>query len=405
MNLRITCSLTSPLRTHKPVQLAALLVLLLSQSVAVSQAATLTAFAVLPADTFAPGPTSGQYIKPANTRLPPFKEQQPVQGFSALIKGEEGSYIVLSDNGFGRRDNSSDYLLSIYHIEPDFRTAEGGTGTIQISNIIHLSDPEKHLPYAAVRKDDRLLTGADLDPESFRRVADGSYWVGEEFNPSLVHFNDKGEMMAPPFRLTGLSSVDNPSGEQSTLPRSRGFEGMAISTDGKWLYPLLEGEVEGSAAGLNIYTFDIAGQRFTNSHANQPSFRYLLDQGASAIGDFTMFSKTAGLVIERDSKEGKKARIKKIYQVDFKQLDAEGYLIKTLVADLLKIKDPQDLNQDGSLLFQFPFWTIEGLVVISRTTLGIVNDNNYPLGQARDNSNTQADNTEFILIETDPLWD
>lgn len=328
-----------------------------------------------------------------------------MQGFSALIEGKDGSYIVLSDNGFGARNNSSDYLLSIYHIEPDFRTVTGGTGTIGVNEIIHLSDPEKYLPYSAVRKEDRRLTGADLDPESFRQVSDGSYWVGEEFNPSLVHFNDKGEMLAPPFTLTGLSSVDNPSSEKATLPRSRGFEGMAIAADGKWLYPLLEGEVEGSQPGLNIYTFDIAGQRFINSHANQPSFRYRLDEGASAIGDFTMFSESSGLVIERDSKEGSKARVKKVYQVDFEQLDAEGYLIKTLVADLLKVEDPHDLNQDGSLLFSFPFWTIEGLVVINQTTLGIVNDNNYPLGQARDSSRTQPDNTEFILIETDPLWD
>lgn len=44
-------------------------------------------------------------------------------------------------------------------------------------------------------------------------------------------------------------------------------------------------------------------------------------------------------------------------------------------------------------------------VVINSTTLGIVNDNNYPLGQARDHSGTQPDNNEFILIEVDPLWE
>ena len=381
------------------------MILLLSQTVAVSQAATLTAFSRLPADTFRPGPTSGQFIDPVNARQPPFENQQPVQGFSALIKGENGSYIVLSDNGFGRRGNSSDYLLSIYHIFPDFRTADGGTGNIRISDIIHLSDPQHHLPYAASRKDDRLLTGADLDPESFRRVSDGSYWIGEEFNPSVVHFSATGELLAAPFKLDGLSSLDNPSGEKATLPRSRGFEGMAISTDGKWLYPMLEGPVETSGPGLNIYTFDIAKQTFLNSHASQPSFRYHLDDGATAIGDFTMFSKSGGLVIERDSAEGEKAIIKKIYKVDFEKLDADGFMSKILVADLLDIKDPHDLNQDGMQHFSFPFWTIEGLVVVNRTTLGIVNDNNYPLGQARDNSASQPDGSEFILIEVAPLWD
>ena len=33
---------------------------------------TLEGLAVLPADTFAPGPTSGQFIAPANGRIPPF---------------------------------------------------------------------------------------------------------------------------------------------------------------------------------------------------------------------------------------------------------------------------------------------------------------------------------------------
>ena len=358
---------------------------------------------MLSADTFTPGPTSGQFIDPVNQRQPPFTGQQPVQGFSALIKGENGSYVVLSDNGFGSRGNSSDYLLSIYHIQPDFRMAAGGTGNIRVNEIIHLSDPENYLPYPAVRADDRRLTGADLDPESFRRVADGSYWIGEEFNPSLVHFNARGEMLAPPFKLEGLSSKDNPSAEPPTLPRSRGFEGMAISPDGKWLYPMLEGAVEGSGPGLNIYTFDVEGQRYVNSHASKPSFRYQLDESATAIGDFTMFSKTGGLVIERDSGEGPKARIKKVYKVDFEQLDVDGFLIKTLVVDLLDIKDPHDLNQDGNQLFSFPYWTIEGLIVLDRKTLGIVNDNNYPLGQARDSSGTQPDNTEFILIEVEPL--
>ena len=255
------------------------------------------------------------------------------------------------------------------------------------------------------RNDDRLLTGADLDPESFRRGTDGSFWIGEEFLPALLHFNEKGELLAPPFRLAGLSSADNPLGEPATLPRSRGFEGMAVSVDGKRLYPLLEGEVEGTGPGLNIYTFDIEEGRFLNGHANQPSYRYRLDAEATAIGDFTMFSETAGLVIERDSRENDEASLKKVYKVDFTQLDADGFLIKTEVADLLDIEDPHDLNRDGDLNFTFPFWTIEGLVVLDRQTLGIVNDNNYPLGQARDGSGKHPDNNEFILVEVEPLWE
>jgi len=328
-----------------------------------------------------------------------------VQGFSALIEAENDSYFILSDNGFGRRNNSSDYILSIYHVYPDFRTASGGSGSIRIDNIIELSDPSNLLGYQATREDDRRLTGADLDPESFRRIADGSFWVGEEFHPSLLHFDAGGRLLAPPYRLNGLSSVDNPSGEPATLPRSRGFEGMAVSADGKRLYPMLEGTLKGSEPGLNIYSFDIEKQQFLNSHASQPDFRYRLEPGATAIGDFTLFSETGGLIIERDSAEGNSARIKRVYRVDFESVDSDGFLTKTLVADLLEIDDPHDLNRDGDEFFSFPFWTIEGLTVINRTTLGIVNDNNYPFGQARESTTSQPDDNEFILIEVEPLWD
>jgi hypothetical protein len=402
---------------------------LLPQIAAAAHAATLTGFAVLPADTFRPGPTSGAFIKSANQRHPPFIDQQPVQGFSALISGGDGSFFVLSDNGFGSRENSSDYLLCIYQVHPDFRTANGGSGDIRVGNIINLRDPGFYLPYPTARDPqgvgeektgnrhtqspgtpqtgpgDRLLTGADLDPESFRRLADGSFWIGEEFNPALLHFGADGMLLAPPFKLAGLNSADNPSGGESSLPRSRGFEGMAISPDGKWLYPMLEGALQGPEPGLNIYTFDIREQRFVNEDALHPSYRYRLDEGATAIGDFTMFSQTAGLVIERDSAEGAKAAVKKVYRVDFELLDADGFLLKLLVADLLNISDPDDLDRDGDKLFSFPFWTIEGLVVLNASTLGIVNDNNYPLGQARDSTATQPDNNEFILIEVDALWD
>jgi hypothetical protein len=374
------------------------MVLLLSLEAAASQGATLTAYAMLPADTFAPATNTAQFTDPPI-------ERQPIQGFSALIKGDDGSYFILSDNGYGRRDNSSGYILSIYHVFPDFRTASGGTGRIQVNEVIPLSDPQQLLPYPAARKNDRLLTGADFDPESFRRMADGSYWVGEEINPSLLHFNTKGELLAAPFKLDGLSAEDNPLGEEATLPRSRGFEGMAMSPGGGRLYPMLEGALTGSDAGLNIYEFDINSQRFLNRHASKPTFRYRIDDGATAIGDFTMFSETGGLVIERDSAEGEEAVVKKIYKVNFKKIDEDGFLVKELVADLLDINDPHDLNRDGELKFSFSFWTIEGLVVIDRTTLGIVNDNNYPLDRTAGDHAKKTDDNEFIIIRVEPLWD
>ena len=46
------------------------------------------------------------------------------------------------------------------------------------------------------------------------------------------------------------------------------------------------------------------------------------------------------LVIERDNFEGAAALFKKIFLVDFDEVDAAGFLVKRQVADLLSIKDP-----------------------------------------------------------------
>jgi len=375
-------------------------VLLLLQATA-AQGATLIGYAELPADTFRPGPTSGQHILPANDRTPPFQEQQPVQGFSALLSGTDGSYSAISDNGFGQRGNSGDYLLCSYEVRPDFRTVEGGSGSISIGDIVQFSDPDRHITYPITREDDRLLTGADLDPESFRKAMDGSLWVGEEFLPALLHFSADGSLLASPYMLSGLVAEDNPAGMSVTLPRSRGFEGMAQSPDGRLLYPMLEGPLIGAKPGLNIYTFDSQAKQFVNTVANEPSYRYQLDANATAIGDFTMYSPTAGLVIERDSAEADNATLKKVYRVDFEHLDADGFLVKNLIVDLLTIDDPHDLNQDGNTLFRFPFWTIEGLAVINSTTVAIVNDNNYPFTAGR---GAGPENTEMILLKIPPLW-
>ena len=89
--------------------LVALIVLLLvAGSVIPCAAQTLEGIAVLPADTFQPGPSSGQFIAAANGRIPPFLNQQPVQGVSSVLQARNGDFLVMSDNGYGARNNSAD---------------------------------------------------------------------------------------------------------------------------------------------------------------------------------------------------------------------------------------------------------------------------------------------------------
>lgn len=190
---------------------------------------TLTGFARLPAETFDNArPTSGQYIKASNGVSVPFVNKQPIQGFSGVVKNTDGTYTILSDNGYGSMSNSADYQLSLYVIKPDLKHAQGGTGTLAVQKTIQLKDPNKKISFPLVNQftDERILTGADFDPESIQRAKDGTFWIGEEFGPFLLHFSAEGVLLDAPIELPNpmkagemLRAPQNPYNEEGATLR------------------------------------------------------------------------------------------------------------------------------------------------------------------------------------------
>src|SRR5262245_41412222 len=122
--------------------LAATIVVATLPAAAVAQASesangpvpTLAGRAVLPADTLAPGPPSGTLVTPSgivNGILIP-RPSQPVEGFSSMVAGRTGGeYLAMPDNGWGGKANSRDFEIRAYYIRPDFKTAQGGSGTVE----------------------------------------------------------------------------------------------------------------------------------------------------------------------------------------------------------------------------------------------------------------------------------
>jgi len=77
-----------------------------------------------------------------------------VEGFSAVLEGREpGEYLAMPDNGYGAKGTSKDFLIRAYHIKPDFKTAEGGSGTIEVRDFIQFSDPDHLIGFPIVRED------------------------------------------------------------------------------------------------------------------------------------------------------------------------------------------------------------------------------------------------------------
>src|ERR1044071_7246834 len=130
-----------------------------------SDAPGLIARAVLPAATFADGPLSGTLI--SGGLVGGFFPAQPVQGISSLVDARDGTFLAMADNGFGTLDNSADFRLRIYRLRPNFRTATGGAGDIEVESFVELHDPARLLKQTIVNEftRDRVLTGADFDIE------------------------------------------------------------------------------------------------------------------------------------------------------------------------------------------------------------------------------------------------
>jgi glycerophosphoryl diester phosphodiesterase len=187
---------------------------------------TLKGFAVLPAETYADGPASGTGIT-GNGLTGPFPGQ-PVQGFSAVQFADGNSFWFMPDNGYGAKTNSSDFLLRLYRIDPSFAGSENGDGSVKVLNFIQLSDPDKKVPFEIINEGtrDRLLTGADFDIESLNFAADGSFWIGDEFGPYLLHFDATGKLLEAPIPTPNEFNLNTLEGQTPIVIGHRGASGL-----------------------------------------------------------------------------------------------------------------------------------------------------------------------------------
>ncbi len=399
---------------HRPrvVVIAALSALAAAPAPATAQsqptAPTLEGRALLPADATAPAPFPGV----VNTDPKPAPgATQPVGGFSALIKaGSDGVYWAMPDNGFGAKANSRSFLLRVYKVRPNFRTASQGSGTVDVLGRITLRDPDKKLGFPIVTEGtrERLLTGGDLDIESFRKVGDGTLWFGEEFGPFLVHTDRRGRVLEAPIAPSGVISPSSPRlapGQSPNLANSTGFEGMALSANGRKLYPVLEGAVAGDDPRLRrLYTFDLRTRRF------EPGFRsYFVDNPAFLVSDFTLLEGRRFVALERDNFQGTAAKHKKGYVVKLGPHDGSP-VHKRQVLDALSIADPAGISLFGARPgdiglgnpFSMPYQTIEAVLPIDDDRLVIVNDTNF--GSTGRNP-SRPDDSDFIDVRVPGLDD
>jgi hypothetical protein len=394
---------------------------------------TLEGRAVLPVATYAPGPQSGAFFAGTTINGISFPTpSQPVQGFSAVVSGRQpGEYLAMADNGFGSKANSFDFLLRAYFVTPDFKTAKGGTGAVHVDDFLQFRDPNGVIGFPIQRPTDRLLTGADLDPESLQRGKDGDLWMGDEFGPWILHFDETGVLLEPPFRvpagLVGSTSdtgfLESPSSPfisspaQATVAGSRGFESMSATPDGKYLYGLLEGATvqDSNKDRRYLLEFSIPDRAFTGrvwQYRTQPTVTGV--QQCCFMADLWALDQHRMVVIERDNGRGAPVPpfpatfSRGVYVIDLRDVGSDGFLTKTRIIDLTAIADPDLVSlppiHAGDVQLGNPFGvaceSIEAIHVIDAERLLLGCDNNFP---NTGRNPVLADDDELIVVRVPGL--
>ncbi len=359
----------------------------------------LEARAILPADASFPAPFNGV----VNTD-PVFApgSSQPVGGFSALLDAGNGDFYAMPDNGFGSKANSRSFILRLYKVRPKWKTEWSGKGDVKVLDAITLSDPDAKVPFPIVNENtpERILTGGDFDIESVRQAPDGTFYFGEEFGPFIVHVDGKGRVLDAPVPLPRVFSPDNPFllGRTPNLASSNGFEGMALSKDGKALYPFLEGPLVGDDPLVrHVYEFDVSARRYTGRN-----WIYRMSIPGTLVSDAVAYGNDQLIVTERDNGQGPDAVWKKAFVIDVP--GNRPNLQKREIVDLLHVNDKDGISEnpirpgDFGLgnPFKFPYQTVEAVLPLSANELAFLNDTNF--GSTGRNPNL-PDYSDFIIVK------
>lgn len=368
--------------------------------------------AVLPANSYAPGPPSGFGLVPVGSTHTVINgitfptPSQPVEGFSGVLTGRSpGEYLAMPDNGFGGKANSRDFLIRAYYVTPDFKTARGGSGGVAVGEYIQFADPDGVIGFPIVREGtpERWLTGGDIDPESVQRDHKGDLWVGDEFGPWILHFDGSGRLVEQPIGLPdGLMSPNNPHVVgPPTVNNSRGIEAMAMTADGRHLIVVLEGAVPGDEPfARRIYQYETNTAEFTRLSD------YRVEAASHLVADVQALNAHRLVVIERDGGRGLTALFRRLYAVELGVAGATA--AKTMVVDLAAIPDPDLISlpviHDGDVGLGDPFRvaceSIEAVHVISHARLLLACDNNFP---NTGRNPALADDNELIVVKAPGL--
>lgn len=282
-----------------------------------------------------------------------------------------------------------------------------------------------------------------FDTEGLVLLPDGSFWISEEYRPSLAWMTADGKVQG---RLTPAGQVLEGADMESldVLPAAygdrqdnRGFESLAVSKDGSTIWVMLQSPLdhpqEGAAAAtgnVRLLAIDVATKKPVGEYvyrAGRPSAEGWARAGAPPedVKLCAMAALDDGRLLVLEQSDG---GVAELYLVSFKaatnllfasplseplesigDLAAAGVAMlgKTLVADLAPhLPTMADHVMDGQWRKaggEPPGLKLEGLAILDPHRVALVNDNDFNIDWILDHDEPQRRNCLWVIQLHDPL--
>ena len=304
--------------------------------------------------------------------------------------------------------------------------ANGAISNFQIAQTVKFqeSTPAGNVAFNGIAPSPANALGRAFDPEGLViHPKTGNLLVSDEYGPSLKEFDRSGNLvrsfttpvnLVPRDVVTGTPNFASDAGNTAGKRNNRGFEGLAISPDGKFSYAMVQSAMLDEGGGNGVYARIV---KFDNSSGLAVAqYAYRMDSSGQGRGTSSLVAlgNDKFLVLERNNRGiGVGATVspadKAVYEIDLASatdvsnvtLPATGAFAGAVVKSIKKID--LDANTLDALGNKSPEkW--EGLAIGPQLANGQYlilagTDNDYSVTQS--GSGTQFD-VWFDFSQADP---
>jgi hypothetical protein len=230
-----------------------------------------------------------------------------------------------------------------------------------------------------------------LDPEGLVALADGTFWVADEYGPYLQHHDAEG------LRLRRVGPGDGVPRVFAARRPNRGMEGLGLLPDGRTLVGIMQSSLDNPGPEVRRASTVVRILLLDTASGESRQFLYLQDAPAMSCSAVCARSDDDLLVIEHDAlvpgAAEEPARLKRVFHVDLRGATdvgdpEDGPRGRLLDGRTLEQCSEAELRAAGVrptrkrllvdlLALGYPHDKPEGLVLLDPRTLAVVNDDDF----------------------------